>query len=728
MPPARSTIAAANSTGSPASANSNSAKGLAPDDILQGVIVADSFNRRFRPLTLTTPRVSFPCPHLHLAAMAVSDIAVHLSLICCLMPLANMPMIEYTLELLATSNIKEIFIVCCSHAESIKDYIRQSRWAKSVSPSITIIVSQELRSMGDVLRDLDAKQVLQSDFVLVNGDTVSNIDLTQVINEHKQRRIKDKNAIMTMLLKRASPNHPTRARGEEELFVIDTKSSECVHYESFEKFPVKRKIKLNPDLFKAHSELSVHNDLIDAQVDICSIEVSALFTENFDYQDIRKDFLRGILESDLLGKTIFCHISESGYAARVSTPQMYHAVSNDIMARWTYPLVPDNCPTHHQLYRHIRPYIYKATDVTVARSALLKEKVTIGTGTSIGEKTVVRSAVIGNGCTIGENVRIEDAYVFDNVTIGDHCEINKCILGNGVELKDNVILGKGCMIGENVILGPDVTIPPRSKISVTKEEDEECFSDNESPSTDAHSADLHHGDDVTTYLGEESCGFFYVDEDDDQEDIDRRNIEAGYLDYGTYRDCSHEHEQESAIETDVEGAVDESDDDNDWEDEVSMTLERAFADDHSVDIAALELNTLKMAMDITFQNLRETVIPAILSRVDLDRPVPSSKEVVSRWGPLVGKFTHSNEDQLNVLNIISLYARDTPTFQKAFVFVLRFFYDADVLSEEMVLKWHKGLSKGGDALGKVNDLALPFITWLEEAEEDDDDDDDDESE
>ncbi|KAH6584732.1 hypothetical protein BASA60_000827 [Batrachochytrium salamandrivorans] len=651
MPPARSTIAAANSTGSPASANSNSAKGLAPDDILQGVIVADSFNRRFRPLTLTTPR--------------------------CLMPLANMPMIEYTLELLATSNIKEIFIVCCSHAESIKDYIRQSRWAKSVSPSITIIVSQELRSMGDVLRDLDAKQVLQSDFVLVNGDTVSNIDLTQVINEHKQRRIKDKNAIMTMLLKRASPNHPTRARGEEELFVIDTKSSECVHYESFEKFPVKRKIKLNPDLFKAHSELSVHNDLIDAQVDICSIE----------------------------GKLYSGHISESGYAARVSTPQMYHAVSNDIMARWTYPLVPDNCPTHHQLYRHIRPYIYKATDVTVARSALLKEKVTIGTGTSIGEKTVVRSAVIGNGCTIGENVRIEDAYVFDNVTIGDHCEINKCILGNGVELKDNVILGKGCMIGENVILGPDVTIPPRSKISVTKEEDEECFSDNE-----------------------KSCGFFYVDEDDDQEDIDRRNIEAGYLDYGTYRDCSHEHEQESAIETDVEGAVDESDDDNDWEDEVSMTLERAFADDHSVDIAALELNTLKMAMDITFQNLRETVIPAILSRVDLDRPVPSSKEVVSRWGPLVGKFTHSNEDQLNVLNIISLYARDTPTFQKAFVFVLRFFYDADVLSEEMVLKWHKGLSKGGDALGKVNDLALPFITWLEEAEEDDDDDDDDESE
>ncbi len=81
-----------------------------------------------------------------------------------------------------------------------------------------------------------------------------------------------------------------------------------------------------PSLLKLHTEIVVRNDLMDCQIDICSVEVPALFTENFDYQDIRKDFLTGILESELLGKTVYAHILHEGYAAHVSTQQMYHAV------------------------------------------------------------------------------------------------------------------------------------------------------------------------------------------------------------------------------------------------------------------------------------------------------------------------------------------------------------------------------------------------------------------
>jgi Fe2+ transport system protein B len=51
----------------------------------------------------------------------------------------------------------------------------------------------------------------------------------------------------------------------------------------------------------------------------------------------------------------------------------------------------------------------------------------------------------------------------------------------------------------------------------------------------------------------------------------------------------------------------------DWVKEVEQTIQRAFDDNHSTDIATLELNTLKMAMNITFKDLREVVIPAILS-------------------------------------------------------------------------------------------------------------------
>jgi translation initiation factor eIF-2B subunit epsilon len=117
-----------------------------------------------------------------------------------------------------------------------------------------------------------------------------------------------------------------RSKSEEQLFVLDSKTNELLQYEPFQRYPAKTKIGFGFHHFKAHQEISVRNDLIDCQIDICSVEVLALFTENFDYQDIRQDFLHGILESDILGKTIYCHILESGYAAPASTLQMYNSI------------------------------------------------------------------------------------------------------------------------------------------------------------------------------------------------------------------------------------------------------------------------------------------------------------------------------------------------------------------------------------------------------------------
>lgn len=38
------------------------------------------------------------------------------------MPLCNIPLIEYTMELLATAHIFEVFIVCTTHIDAIKNY------------------------------------------------------------------------------------------------------------------------------------------------------------------------------------------------------------------------------------------------------------------------------------------------------------------------------------------------------------------------------------------------------------------------------------------------------------------------------------------------------------------------------------------------------------------------------------------------------------------------------
>lgn len=64
-------------------------------------MLADSFKTRFRPFTKYTPR--------------------------CLLPLANTPLIEYTLEFLANSGVEEVYVYCGAnkeHLEQIEAYLQ----------------------------------------------------------------------------------------------------------------------------------------------------------------------------------------------------------------------------------------------------------------------------------------------------------------------------------------------------------------------------------------------------------------------------------------------------------------------------------------------------------------------------------------------------------------------------------------------------------------------------
>lgn len=62
-----------------------------------------------------------------------------------------------------------------------------------------VIVSTACKTAGEALREIDIKDIIKGDFVLVSGDVVSNMDLGAALEAHKARRDKDKNALMTMV-------------------------------------------------------------------------------------------------------------------------------------------------------------------------------------------------------------------------------------------------------------------------------------------------------------------------------------------------------------------------------------------------------------------------------------------------------------------------------------------------------------------------------------------------
>ena len=77
--------------------------------------------------------------------------------------------------------------------------------------------------------------------------------------------------------------------------------------------------------------------------------------------------------------------------------------------------------------------------------------------------------------------------------------------------------------------------------------------------------------------------------------------------------------------------------------EVKLSLERAFAEDHSVDNAAVELKTLRMASNVPLVRVREAVVGAIVERINIVEGggAPQRKEitnVVSRWGNLINQI------------------------------------------------------------------------------------------
>ncbi|PTB62425.1 nucleotide-diphospho-sugar transferase [Trichoderma citrinoviride] len=401
--------------------SASSAKGKKPskagaeskgEDVLQAVVLADSFQDRYKPFTVETPR--------------------------CLLPLANTPLIEYTLEFLAMNGVQEVYIYCGAHTDQVEDYIGRSRWASS-SKSCPFSVLQfvrvaDARSVGDVLRDMDKRSLVDGDFLLVHGDMVSNLILDGALAAHRKRREASAANIMTMILHSGgTEEHRTKTKGITPVFVVDTKTQRCLHYDEMNPLQSDHYLSLDPAIAdELSTEFEVRADLIDAQIDICTPEVLALWSESFDYELPRRNFLHGVLKDwELNGKMIYAEIFEDGYAARASNLQMYDAISRDILGRWTFPFIPENNIVPKQAYKKHSNNVVIETGASHAHDAKLQNSV-IGTDTSIGSGSRVINSIIGTGCKIGANVTLENSYVWNGTTIGDGTAVSQSILAGNV--------------------------------------------------------------------------------------------------------------------------------------------------------------------------------------------------------------------------------------------------------------------------------------------------------
>jgi translation initiation factor eIF-2B subunit epsilon len=696
------------------------------DEPLQAVVLADPFETRFNPFTLEHPR--------------------------CLLPLANTPLIEYTFEFLANAGVEEIFVYCGAHTEQVEEYISRSKWSTLSSPFSKLeLIRSTSHSIGDAMRDLDARDILVGDFLIVYGDVVSNLPLESALATHRARRAKDKNAIMTMVLREAGASHRTKAQGTSPVFVIDPTKDRCLH---FEQMPNKERthfLSIDPELLSTHQELEIRQDLIDCGIDICTPDVLALWSDNFDFQAPRKGFLHSVLKDyELNGKTIHTHIVTDHYAARVRNLHAYNSVSKDILSRWAYPLCPDSNLLRGQTYRLQKGNVYKEEGVVLARNCIIRPKTVIGRGSTVAEGSVLSNCIIGRNCYIGRNVQIDGAYIWDHVTIGDGSTIRQAMIANEATIGKKCVVEPGALISYNVKIGDGKVISGSHRITRAKRKLE-------------HSQELVKGERDVTVVGKDGDGFEYEDSDEEEEDevvdglvpaVPFYNLPHSALSEESISTLNSESESEnfppqrSAAGSFVSiGSVDShaSEHAANFDHDAAASIYDSLVEGHESANIQLELTSLRMSTNASEHQVRRAVVVAFVKRVTqlmksgagvrdaVAQVFGQHKELLERT--MFDKDLSGKVDQVDFMLLLQADLARRDNGDSILLSAATKLVEMDVIEEEGMQQWWADVkSCEADEMKRVRQRTQQLIDFLaqssdEESEEGDgDEDEDDDSE
>lgn len=446
--------------------------------------------------------------------------------------------------------------------------------------------------------------------------------------------------------------------------------------------------------------------------------------------------------------------------------------SKSVLSRWSYPLVLDEAvPGEDERYEQRRGRLYLGRKLNLARSCTTGPAAVIGRRTTIGERSDVLESVIGENCRIGADVRIINSYLYNGVVVSDGSVITDCILGEGVHVQENATLSEGTLVGAGVTIGEGASLR-NQRVST------EAWEDGDDEDDEENSRKRVNGNNEGPNLGTGAQGYIWPSEEDvhlaeqdsdDEDGLDVRNLRTSSLahsglPYATDNEEGHSDSSASTISrssssdnlasgddsdamSDISeppavagiGALGESDatDDMAFKRECLSSLERSFGEGHTVDNAAIELKTLRMASNVALKDVIGVVVPFLCDQILAKEGAPANEVVnsvnklVERWGGLVDSLTGRTQGgMVEALFFLQEHcATKEGVHPRLFPAFLQAFYEEDVVSEEAIRAWvtnPAAKSTGGTTGAKLWQIGANFMRALMEAEDDDDDEDEDE--
>jgi len=338
------------------------------------MILAGGFGTRLRPLSCTRPKLLFP--------------------------VANRPLLDWTLERLAKSGVEEVVLAVNYMAEAfVKRY-------GNFTYGMKITYSKEAKPLGTGGPIKKAEKLIgrSEPFLVLNGDILTDMDYSKLLEKHEE-----KNATATIALCRVKD--PSRY-GIAEL-------SEDNRIKKFVEKPNRRKAPSN----------------------LANAGVYVLEPELFDY------ILSGRPVS--IEREVFPKLADEGKLYGHSFDGLWIDIGKPADYLKANCLLLDTVVKQAQLGK----------DVIVGKETKIEPPSVVGEETTIGEATKIGShTVVGDHSVVGKRVHVENSILFVGTKVSDFASIKGAVIGEGTVIGRRVKIEHGCLIGDHAMIEDDVTL------------------------------------------------------------------------------------------------------------------------------------------------------------------------------------------------------------------------------------------------------------------------------
>ncbi|XP_011497892.1 PREDICTED: translation initiation factor eIF-2B subunit epsilon [Ceratosolen solmsi marchali] len=658
---------------------------------LKVIVFADEFIHDFKPIEKVYPSI--------------------------LLPVVTLPLLDYLIENLIRSRVQTVYLYYSSSLNKAK--ITDS--IKHFQDKNIIIIPIQLNdsgSLGDALRDIDTNGCIRDDFILIRGPVFANIDLRTLMDLHRVRKEKDKNVVLTMVLRNLGNIKDSALKNESTLVVSTANTRRILHYKKLNSN--EKKIKLELQWFLDHDNVHINTALFDTRIYVCSQSVLPLFADNFDFQTM-EDFIRGVLiNEEFLDSRIYWEpLIYPTYALPITSWKAYKILSRDILQRHCYPLVPDTLPLSLRNFIYLPKIIYKHSSSILSKGCTLHSASLVGEHSTLGKNSFIKRSVIGPSCNIGKNVHINNSYLFSYVQIEDNCEVTNSIIFS------NCFIEKDLKITDCIILDAI-----------------KCSKNHSNALIGISDWDIEH---MKEPLSDCDSNFATIlTENDHDIDSDEDASLSSSLSSASSSPSLKDSSPPPAFQDDHEMFLSE----------VIDSLLRGYQDKLKCENLILEINSSRYAYNISIRQVSYNVIKAILnlsllhynsiSKISLSSNNAEYykilKTMLNFFKPIIVNYIKTPNAQEDCLRAIEDVASSSQELILPYVLnLLHFFYDNDILFEEKIIEWYeqdcddiqdtsqdcdsdnedclKQESKKNIARAIRNTVA-PFIKWLREAEED----------